>query len=307
MFAVCVSVFSAFNLQVWLVNVGFSITYGSLFAKTWRLHKIFNSASLQVQVIPDSKLLAAVGLLVVFDLVVMGIWRIVSPWGVLENPLGACSAGPYGEYFEIILLAQKGALTVGGSILIYLVKALPVKFNESKHLAGTLYNTLLVSIVYISVVLGLGEQLSRSSRAIMSSALTIYGAACAVVLVVGPKLLQIFSESKASDAFVALDDDKRGAPTKATAAAAAQGKAGAVQSIETQRLALRNEYDVQCRKLKATEDQLEKQSARIQELRAAMIDNDQALSHLHSSPSATASPSQSPPSSELHSQIELLA
>ncbi len=307
---------------MWLVNVGFSITYGSLFAKTWRLHKIFNSMTLQVQVIPDWKLLAAVGLLVVFDLVVMGIWRIVSPWSLLENPLGACSAGPYGSAFEIILLSQKGALTVGGSVLIYFVKSLPVKFNESKHLAGTLYNTLLVSVVYISVVLGLGEQLSPSSRTIMSSALTIYGAACAVVLVVGPKLLRIFSESKASDEFVALDDDgQRGAPSKAKAAAA-PGKAGAVESIETRRLALRNEYDAQCRKLKATEEQLEKQRARIQELRAAMIDTDQELSHAHAHTHAGAASlsnsmasdshqaddaqTRSPPSSELHSQIELL-
>lgn len=309
---------------MWLVNVGFSITYGSIFAKTWRLHKIFNSTTLQVQVIPDWKLLAAVGLLVVFDLVAMGIWRIVSPWSLLENPLGACSAGPYGGYFEIILLAQKGALTVGGSVLIYLVKSLPVKFNESKHLAGTLYNTLLVSIVYISVVLGLGEQLSPSSRTIMSSALTIYGAACAVVLVTGPKLLRIFSDSKASDEFVALDDDgQQSAPSKAKAAAAAPGKVGTVESIETRRLALRNEYDAQCRKLKTTEEQLEKQRARIQELRAAMIDTDQELSHAHAhagaasriltSSAAASDPhhaddaqTQSPPSSELHSQIELL-
>jgi gamma-aminobutyric acid type B receptor len=32
-------------LQSWLFNIGFTLSYGSLFTKTWRLHKIFNVQS----------------------------------------------------------------------------------------------------------------------------------------------------------------------------------------------------------------------------------------------------------------------
>ena len=41
------------HTRIWLVSIGFSLLYGTIFAKTWRVHYIFNYAK------PNSKFVSA--------------------------------------------------------------------------------------------------------------------------------------------------------------------------------------------------------------------------------------------------------
>lgn len=42
------------HARIWLVTIGFSLLYGTIFAKTWRIYYIFNQAK------PKSKLVSTV-------------------------------------------------------------------------------------------------------------------------------------------------------------------------------------------------------------------------------------------------------
>ena len=56
-------------LQIFMFSLGFILTFGCLFAKTWRLQRIFNSNRLQAVLISNRKLLGIVGALLFADTV----------------------------------------------------------------------------------------------------------------------------------------------------------------------------------------------------------------------------------------------
>ena len=80
------------SANVVMLNLGVSMCIGAIFAKTWRLFRIFNNTSLQLMVITDWHLLAIVLVGLVFDACILGWWLGSSPFSVLENPFGACDS-----------------------------------------------------------------------------------------------------------------------------------------------------------------------------------------------------------------------
>ena len=80
------------SANVTLFNLGVMACICAIFAKTWRLFRIFNNTSLQLVVITDWHLLAIVLGGLVFDACVLSWWLGSSPFSVLDNPLGACNS-----------------------------------------------------------------------------------------------------------------------------------------------------------------------------------------------------------------------
>lgn len=59
---------------------GFSLAFGSMFSKTWRVHSIFTDVKLNKKVIKDYQLFMVVGVLLCIDVVIMTTWQIADPF-----------------------------------------------------------------------------------------------------------------------------------------------------------------------------------------------------------------------------------
>lgn len=59
---------------------GFSLAFGSMFSKTWRVHSIFTDVKLNKKVIKDYQLFMVVGVLLCVDVVIMTTWQIADPF-----------------------------------------------------------------------------------------------------------------------------------------------------------------------------------------------------------------------------------
>lgn len=59
---------------------GFSLAFGAMFSKTWRVHSIFTDVKLNKKVIKDYQLFMVVGVLLFIDLVIMTTWQVADPF-----------------------------------------------------------------------------------------------------------------------------------------------------------------------------------------------------------------------------------
>ncbi|CAH1391680.1 unnamed protein product [Nezara viridula] len=66
--------------RAWLLMAGFSLAFGAMFSKTWRVHSIFTDVKLNKRVIKDYQLYMVVGVLLVIDLGIMTTWQITDPF-----------------------------------------------------------------------------------------------------------------------------------------------------------------------------------------------------------------------------------
>ncbi|RWS22284.1 GABA receptor subunit B2-like protein, partial [Leptotrombidium deliense] len=68
------------HARAWVLMTGFTLAFGSMFSKTWRVHAIFTNIKLNKKVIKDYKLFMVVGILVFIDVVTLTTWQIVDPF-----------------------------------------------------------------------------------------------------------------------------------------------------------------------------------------------------------------------------------
>lgn len=66
--------------RAWLLMAGFSLAFGAMFSKTWRVHSIFTDLKLNKKVIKDYQLFMVVGVLLAADLAIMTTWQIADPF-----------------------------------------------------------------------------------------------------------------------------------------------------------------------------------------------------------------------------------
>ncbi|XP_056646832.1 gamma-aminobutyric acid type B receptor subunit 2 isoform X3 [Diorhabda sublineata] len=66
--------------RAWTLMAGFSLAFGAMFSKTWRVHSIFTDVKLNKKVIKDYQLFMVVGVLLVIDLIIMTTWQFADPF-----------------------------------------------------------------------------------------------------------------------------------------------------------------------------------------------------------------------------------
>lgn len=68
------------TIRAWLLMAGFSLAFGAMFSKTWRVHSIFTDVKLNKKVIKDYQLFMVVGILLALDLAIMTTWQFADPF-----------------------------------------------------------------------------------------------------------------------------------------------------------------------------------------------------------------------------------
>jgi gamma-aminobutyric acid type B receptor len=158
----------------WLYSVGFCITFGTLFSKIWRVHKIFSAASkMQRAKVSIGDTLRMIMALLLIDVVILTIWTTSDPlkWtrttltsdvsGYPLSSAGQCESPSSGKY-----LAALGTLhalvMVYASYLCYQTRNIPTEFAGGKYVALAMASNLQVFLLGVPVMVIVGNDPSTS-------------------------------------------------------------------------------------------------------------------------------------------------
>lgn len=180
----------------WIGSIAFLLLFGPLFAKSHRIARLFNNKKLRKQTIKNKSLFAVIGILGAMQCAILLIWSLAdSPKMVLRQDEFSphrryveCDSENYSTY-STIDLAFKSLLTLWGSYLAWITRAVSTGFNESKEIGVSTYNIFLMGIIIIPLLFGV--DLTYDIRLILQlSAISICVLVCLLVLFI-PKLLVV--------------------------------------------------------------------------------------------------------------------
>ena len=148
----------------WLVNLGLMLTFTPLFAKTWRIYRIFGRKKLAVVSISNRKLLVGVCGLIFADSFLMAIWQGVGNLHPLVVDVASSSSSSLSAVAELgsrtavdeyvqcgvpngssrtmfaVICVEKGLLFLFGALMAFTTRKVSSRFNESSGIALAIYN-----------------------------------------------------------------------------------------------------------------------------------------------------------------------
>jgi len=153
----------------WLAGLGFIILYGCLFAKTWRLWRLFSTKSLKVQVISNGFVLKIVIASVIPMLILLIVWTSVEGYNPeyrfvdpvypdyrLNSVMTICTCS---TYWWAIFAGMCGFVIVVGCVLTFLIRNLPPEFNDAEPIGFSMYNALLMLAIGCAIGWGFSGNL----------------------------------------------------------------------------------------------------------------------------------------------------
>ncbi|ESO83683.1 hypothetical protein LOTGIDRAFT_133032 [Lottia gigantea] len=188
--------------KIFLMTVGFSLAFGALFAKTWRVHVIFTNATKQKKIVKDIQLVFMVLGLTSINLVVLIVWAILHPIIVVTNDLpkevnevddyeirkdySACTSENE-IYYTGTLFGIQGILMLLGAFLAWETRKVKIEaLNDSKLIGVCIYNVVVLSILGVTVSFALGDNINL--RYSLDSAVVLLATTVTECLIFVPKV-----------------------------------------------------------------------------------------------------------------------
>jgi hypothetical protein len=144
----------------WLVNIGFFLTFGPLFAKCWRIYKIFMRKEMTVVKLTDLNLFARLGVMLAIELILLGAMHQVDPvkarvvvQSALPRDQTIYFCAPSSVGFAAAIGSWKGLMLLFGAMMSFSTRSVSENFNESKPIAFSIYNVLFTCCIIIPIAL----------------------------------------------------------------------------------------------------------------------------------------------------------
>ncbi|CAB3378686.1 Hypothetical predicted protein [Cloeon dipterum] len=192
--------------RAWLLMSGFSLAFGSMFSKTWRVHSIFTDLKLNKKVIKDYQLFMVVGILLMIDVAIMTTWQVTDPFyretKQMESYPHATSPDtviiPENEYCQSNkmtyfiggIYAYKGLLLIFGAFLAWETRHVSIPaLNDSKYVGMSVYNVVIMCVMGAAISFVLSDQ--KDASFIIISVFIIFCTTGTLCLVFVPKLIEL--------------------------------------------------------------------------------------------------------------------
>ncbi|XP_064614429.1 LOW QUALITY PROTEIN: gamma-aminobutyric acid type B receptor subunit 1-like [Liolophura sinensis] len=191
--------------RVWVTSLGFTLSFGALFSKTWRVHILFRNTRLKRKTVRDERLFGLVGLLLLIDLVILIPWQVVHPLtekhlkhaeqeqsggDVIVMEMYIVCVSPYQTYWLAAAYVYKGLLLIFGTFLAWETRkvSIPV-LNDSRLIGFCVYNVVVICAFAVPVNHVLSDTQS-TLRFVITSAFTIFCTTLVLCIVFVPKVLR---------------------------------------------------------------------------------------------------------------------
>ncbi|XP_031566705.1 gamma-aminobutyric acid type B receptor subunit 2-like isoform X2 [Actinia tenebrosa] len=191
------------QVRVWFACLGFTIAFGAMFAKTWRVYVIFTNAKLRKKVIHDEKLFLMVGALLFVDIIVLGLWSGLDPLqrkienGTLKHGSDMDELQQWEQcectYFNIwrgIIYSSKGLLLVFGLFLAWETRHVNIPaLNDSHYICMSVYNVVLLTAIGVPLTFVIRNNQNASFA--LAAVVVLYCTTVTMCLVFIPKLIAV--------------------------------------------------------------------------------------------------------------------
>jgi len=192
----------ACGFQPWLLGLPVVCMVAALTAKNIRIWRIFRSP-LKRQKISDKQVLAVWLLMVIPAIFILFLWTLIStPTATLEERDGhehyVCQTGgftgpPGGIVFFAIFVAYVVLLLIFGAIVSFLTRKVPSMFNESRLIAISIYNLVILAGIIIPVYFVL-QYFNPFVAWIIRTLAILYGFSATLVLMFVPKVWGVYRD-----------------------------------------------------------------------------------------------------------------
>ncbi|KAK5644175.1 hypothetical protein RI129_008020 [Pyrocoelia pectoralis] len=159
------------TIRVYLFSTGFSLTFGSIFAKTYRVHRIFTysgTSLIKDKLLKDKQLIALISILLIIDGAIILLWFLIDPLkrtlkdlpieislenkGLAYQPqVEACRSENTTGWF-IAIYSYKGFLLIMGVYMAWETRHVKIpSLNDSKYIGICVYSVVSsVTVVVLS-------------------------------------------------------------------------------------------------------------------------------------------------------------
>jgi len=195
------------TVKAWVLMAGFTLSFGSMFSKTWRVHSIFTNVQLNKKVMKDSQLFLVVGVLLTIDITIMTTWHLADPfYREVQNLKSYVDYENDSEFIVIprnencksdkmtifvgVIYAYKGLLLLFGAFLAWETRNVQIPaLNDSKYVGMSVYNVMIMCVLGVAISAVLNEQ--RNSAFILIAVFIIFCTTLTLCLVFVPKLIEL--------------------------------------------------------------------------------------------------------------------
>eukprot|EP01104_Vermistella_antarctica_P000200 TRINITY_DN1022_c0_g8_i1.p1 TRINITY_DN1022_c0_g8~~TRINITY_DN1022_c0_g8_i1.p1 ORF type:complete len:1344 (-),score=399.97 TRINITY_DN1022_c0_g8_i1:98-4129(-) len=169
-------------LRIWFPPLAFSLVFGALTAKTWRINKLFNNKKFKVVRIDNMEVLKVVCVMMVVPIILCAVWTGVGNPEVDYVDVGnedqshfkQCSYDHF-WIFMGLLYGYCGIILGGNCYMAFRVRNVSFVFNESKEIICAVYSTTILAFICLPLVHAFRDQPQAAQ------AITVCGAWAAIV------------------------------------------------------------------------------------------------------------------------------
>ncbi|XP_022094222.1 gamma-aminobutyric acid type B receptor subunit 2-like isoform X2 [Acanthaster planci] len=154
--------------RAWFLCLGFTLAFGAMFSKTWRVHRIFTNIKMKKKVIKDGQLMAIVGFMAVIDLIILVVWQIVDPMkptslelssrmdtsgrDVMIIPVMETCVSANMTIWLAVIYIYKGVLMIFGLFLAWETRHVSIPaLNDSKYIGSSVYNVVIMCVLGVAL------------------------------------------------------------------------------------------------------------------------------------------------------------
>nr|XP_022908051.1 gamma-aminobutyric acid type B receptor subunit 2 [Onthophagus taurus]XP_022908052.1 gamma-aminobutyric acid type B receptor subunit 2 [Onthophagus taurus] len=198
------------TFKVYLLSAGFTLVFGSMFAKTYRVHRIFTYGSANLvkdKILKDKQLIGLIMLLLLIDGIIITFWVYIDPLhrqlknltieispinrGVLyQTQVEVCGCNNTKGWF-LAIYGYKGFLLIMGVYMAWETRNVKIQaLNESQYIGICVYSAVSSAIVvFLSNFLSqdiIISYIATTSSILVSTTITLF-------LLFLPKLREVFA------------------------------------------------------------------------------------------------------------------
>ncbi|XP_076371386.1 gamma-aminobutyric acid type B receptor subunit 2-like isoform X2 [Tachypleus tridentatus] len=155
--------------RAWVLMSGFTLAFGSIFSKTWRVHAVFTNIKLNKIAIKDYKLFMVVGVLMMIDVAILTTWQIIDPF-YRKTSLGPAMA------FGCFLAWETRQVNIPA-------------LNDSKYVGMSVYNVVIMCIIGAAISFVLRDK--QDAAFVIISVFIIFCSTTTLCLVFVPKIVEL--------------------------------------------------------------------------------------------------------------------
>ncbi|XP_067670378.1 gamma-aminobutyric acid type B receptor subunit 1-like [Haliotis asinina] len=191
------------HMRYIVIAIGFSLAFGALFAKTWRVHIIFRRIK-PGQTVADKTLFAQITVLVLINVIVLITWFNIDPLQVvtyntsqalneaedilLQYQVDVC-VSDYHQYFSAALYIIHGVMLLIGTFLAWETRKVQIEdLNDSRSIGQCIYNTFVFSIISMVFSFVLENQVQVLYA--LHSGFVLFGTTMNIILLFVPKIIR---------------------------------------------------------------------------------------------------------------------